>query len=133
MHFRVVTPGAPGFGFARVDARDAQNRAVPVDAAVLAVAPAAWATAFAPALPNPFGRTTTFRFSLARRGPATLDVFSVDGRRVRSLASGVREAGEYRAEWNGTDDSGRPLAAGVYYARLLTAQGRFTRVVTYLK
>jgi len=45
----------------------------------------------------------------------------------------VREAGEYRLERNGSDDSGRPLAAGLYYARLLTAHGRFTRVVTFLK
>jgi hypothetical protein len=133
VHFRVLAPGDPRVGFAGVDARDVQNHAIQINSGVLAVAPKAWTTAFAPAMPNPFGRTTTFQYSLARSGPAELDVFSVDGRRVRTLASGVREAGEYRVEWNGTDDSGRPLAAGVYYARLRTAQARFTRVVTYLK
>ena len=135
VHFRVVAPGEPKFGFAQVDARDARNQSLHVDSGVLAVAPRTWVTAFAPAMPNPFGRstTTTFQFSLSKPGRADLEVFSVDGRHVRTLSSGVREAGEYRLEWNGSDDSGRPLAAGVYYARFVTAQGRFTRVVTYLR
>jgi flagellar hook assembly protein FlgD len=57
----------------------------------------------------------------------------VDGRRVRTITSGLRDAGEYRLEWNGADDSGHRIAPGVYYARLVTAQGRFTRVVTRLE
>jgi hypothetical protein len=133
LHFRVVAAGEPRFAFAKVDARDHQNHTVAVSSGVLAVTPKAFVTAFAPAMPNPFSRTTAFRFSLAKPGRADLELFSVDGRRVRTLSNGVREAGEYRLEWNGSDDSGRPLAAGVYYARLLTAQGRFTRVVTFLK
>ena len=97
------------------------------------MAPRTFVTAFAPAMPNPFGRTTMFAFSLAKAGRTDLEVFSVDGRRVRTMVSGTQAAGEHRVEWNGTDDSGRPLAAGVYYARLVTPQGSFTRVVTYLR
>jgi flagellar hook assembly protein FlgD len=133
LRFRVVAAGDPRFGFAKVDARDHQNHTLAVSSGVLAVTPRAFVTAFAPAMPNPFRRTTAFQFSLARPGRADLELFSVGGRRVRTLSSGAREAGEYRLEWNGSDDSGRPLAAGVYYARLLTAQGRFTRVVTLFK
>jgi len=131
--FHVLASGDPKFGFANLIARDRNNHNVVVSSGVLDVAPKAFVTGFAPAMPNPFSRTTTFQFSLAKQGRAELEVFSVDGRRVRTVATGVRDAGEYRLEWNGSDDSGRPLAAGVYYARLLTAQGRFTRVVTYLR
>lgn len=133
VRFRVVAAGEPRFGFARVDARDSQNRSLRVETGVLAPAPRTFVTAFAPAMPNPFGRSTTFAFSLAKAGRAELEVYSVDGRRVRTVTSGVREAGEYRVEWNGTDDAGRTLAAGVYYARLTTAQGRWTRLVTFLR
>ena len=132
LHFRVIAAGDPKFGFASVDARDSQNRSAAVNSGVLAVSPRTFVTAFAPAMPNPFARTTTFAFTLAKAGRAELEVFSVDGRRVRTLSSGVADAGEHRLEWNGTDDSGRSLAAGVYYARLVTPQGRFTRVVTFL-
>ena len=133
VRFRVLAAGEPKFGFAQVDARDARNQSLGIESGVLAVAPRTWVTAFAPATPNPFAHTTTFRFSLAKPGRAELEVFSVDGRRVRTLSRGVREAGEYALPWDGRDDAGQPLAAGVYYARLLTAQGRFTRRLTYLR
>ena len=133
LHFRVKVAGDARITFASVEGRDSQNHAIDVTTKVAAVTPRTFTTAFAPAIPNPFGRTTMFQFSLAKSGAAELEVFSVDGRRVRRLASGTREAGEYRVEWNGTDEAGRPLSAGVYYARLSTAQGRFTRVVTYLR
>jgi hypothetical protein len=35
--------------------------------------------------------------------------------------------------WDGRDDAGQTVAAGVYYALLQTPQGRFTRTVTYLR
>jgi len=133
LHFHVVAAGDPRFGFAGTDARDSQNHTIALATAVTAVTPKSFVTAFAPAMPNPFGRSTMFAFSLARAGRADLEVYSVDGRRVRTITSGPRDAGEYRLEWDGEDDSGRPIAPGVYYARLVTAQGRFTRVVTRLE
>jgi len=133
LHFQVVTAGDPKIAFAGTDARDNQNHTVILATGVTAVTPKSFVTAFAPAMPNPFGRSTTFAFSLATAGRADLEVFSVDGRRVRTITSGLRDAGEYRLEWNGADDSGHRIAPGVYYARLVTAQGRFTRVVTRLE
>jgi hypothetical protein len=35
--------------------------------------------------------------------------------------------------WDGRDDGGSAMSAGVYYAHLVTAQGRFSRTLTYLK
>ena len=133
VQFRVKAAGDPRIAFARVEGRDAQNQSIDVTAKVAAVTPRTFATAFAPAMPNPFNQRTTFRFSLAKSARADLQVFSVDGRLVRTLANGVREAGEYQVEWKGTDDSGRPLNAGVYYVRLVTPQLKQTRVVTFLK
>jgi hypothetical protein len=134
IHFRVVAAGGdPRFGFATVDARDAQNQRVTLATGLAVVTPRVFVTGLAAAMPNPFNRTTTFAFTLAKAGRADLEVYSVDGRRVRTITSGLRDAGEYRLEWNGADDAGRQIAPGVYYARLVTAQGRFTRVVTRLE
>lgn len=87
----------------------------------------------APAMPNPFFASTALRFSLAQPGRIELTVFSVDGRRVRSLASGMHAAGDHQVEWDGRDDAGRLVREGVYYARLVTPQLKQTRVVTFLK
>ncbi len=90
-------------------------------------------TRLAPAMPNPFFASTALRFSLAQPGRIELTVYSVDGRRVRSLTSGMHAAGDHQVEWDGRDDAGRPVREGVYYARLVTPQLKQTRVVTFLK
>jgi hypothetical protein len=57
----------------------------------------------------------------------------VEGRRVRTLVSEVREPGEYRQSWDGRDDRGNPLSAGVFYAHLTAGKIRITRAIVYLK
>jgi hypothetical protein len=132
--FRVKETGEPAIAIAQVDARDAENRRVALGGAHGPTAPRVpGATQLGPSRPNPFTHATTILFDLAARGPVDLALFGVDGRRVRTLVREVREPGEYAVEWNGRDDSGKAAPAGVYFARLVTAQGGFTRPVTYLK
>ena len=90
-------------------------------------------TAFLSPSPNPFKENSALTFSLARPGPVALEIFSVDGRRVRSLVQGARDAGEYRMTWDGRNDRGELVGAGVYYARLSTGQGQFRHTVVKLR
>ena len=90
-------------------------------------------TQLAPTRPNPFAQSATIAFSLATAGPVQLTVYSVDGRKVRTLASDVREPGEYRVTWDGRDDRGAAASTGVYYVQLVTGQGRLVRSATYLR
>ena len=124
--FRALATGAPRVTIASVDARDRRNRKTTLGRERPA-APAI--TAFMPAAPNPFQGSTTLAFSLARPGPVELAIFSVDGRRVRMLSQGTKEAGTYRPVWTGTDDRGEAVRPGLYYARLVTPDGRFTRTL----
>ena len=129
--FKVLAAGDPQIRIAAVDGRDLGNRKAPVaQSERLAVPKVTW---LASAMPNPFRGTTTLTFSLAQRGGVELAIYSVDGRRVRTLVSEVREPGEYRLSWDGRDDAGHAMSAGVYYARLVTAHGRFTRTLAYLR
>jgi uncharacterized repeat protein (TIGR01451 family) len=129
--FRVLAAGDPHLRLASVDGRDAQNEKVVLGVTTVPALPTV--TQLAPAQPNPFSQTATLRFSLAQAGPADLVIYSVSGRQVRVLSHGVREPGEYSVEWDGRDDGGSAVAAGVYYVRLTTAQGRFTRPAIYLR
>jgi len=133
VRFRVKAAGAATLALKSVEERDGANRKLDLlgerpDAPVV---PAA--TSFAPAMPNPFASTTTLAFALAQAGPVDLALYAVDGRRVRTLAKGVRETGEYTETWDGRDDNGAPVAAGVYYARLVTPHAWFTRAIVLLK
>ena len=70
------------------------------------------------AAPNPFSLTTTVVFTLARDERVDVDVLDVSGRRVRRLVSGSLSAGEHRAAWDGRDDAGSSVRAGVYLTRV---------------
>jgi len=69
-------------------------------------------------LPNPFGTRTSIGFDLVRREQVALRVYDVTGRRVRTLVSGSLESGSHHVEWDGRDDRGGLLEAGLYFCRL---------------
>jgi len=69
--------------------------------------------------PNPFVRTTRLAISGPGADQCRVAVFDAQGRRVRGLDAGT--AGEL--SWDGTDDAGRRLAAGVYLVRALFRDG----------
>jgi len=73
------------------------------------------------AQPNPFNPATELRFSAPADAPVRLDIFDLAGRRVATLFEGPATGGEQRATWIGRDGRGNPLPAGVYLARLKTA------------
>jgi len=77
--------------------------------------------------PNPFSHSTAIHFRMPAAGEADLAVFDVAGRRVRQLARATLPAGEHVTVWDGSDDDGRPVQAGVYFTHLKvggTAQSR---------
>jgi flagellar hook assembly protein FlgD len=56
----------------------------------------------------------------------TLEVFNAAGALVRRLAEGRQSAGAFTVPWDGRDDTGRKLPTGIYFARIVTAQGTKT-------
>jgi flagellar hook assembly protein FlgD len=62
-----------------------------------------------------------------------LAIYSVDGRRVRSLMHGIQEAGQYQVLWNGTDEHGNLVHSGTFYLRLDTAGNTYSKVVTLVR
>jgi alpha-beta hydrolase superfamily lysophospholipase len=82
------------------------------------------------ATPNPFNPTTALTARLDRSGPAQLEILDPRGRRVRALLDGALGAGARTVTWDGRDDQGRSVAAGIYVARLTSAgQAATTRLV----
>ncbi len=127
--FRAKTAGTPNVTLASLDARDVSNRSVQLTNASSALPRT---TQFVPAMPNPFKGTTTLAWSLASGGPVELAVFGVDGRRVATLVREIRSPGSYRQVWDGRDAAGQPVRPGLYYARLVTQEGRFTRALVLI-
>jgi len=76
--------------------------------------------------PNPFNPATTIEYAVPVRGTVTLEVFDALGRLVRTLVNEQQDAGTYRVQWNGADQSGRGVVSGVYVARMASASGLLT-------
>ncbi|MDD3534520.1 MAG: carboxypeptidase regulatory-like domain-containing protein [Candidatus Cloacimonetes bacterium] len=83
--------------------------------------------------PNPFNPETTIRYSVKDRGPVSIDIYNVKGQLVRSLINEVKEAGEFNAVWNGTDNNGRAVSSGVYYFKMNAGKYSSTKKMIMMK
>lgn len=68
--------------------------------------------------PSPALGDTRIGFRLPADAGVTLSVLDASGRRVRALHQGGMSAGEHTIAWNGLDDTGAAVAAGVYFVRI---------------
>jgi len=83
--------------------------------------------------PNPFASMSSISLNLEQGGMARVDVFSTDGRRVRTLLDRTLGPGQWSITWDGRDEAGEPVPAGTYFYEL-THDGRSeTRKMTVLK
>ncbi len=84
-------------------------------------------TLYAPR-PNPFNPFTTLRFDLPQEGRASLRVYDMRGRLVRTLVGAeVMPAGSRVVTWDGVGDDGRPVGSGVYLVALEALGARQTQ------
>ena len=78
--------------------------------------------------PNPFNPSTTLRFQISPQVGEliTLRVYDVMGREIKTLVNEKLSPGNYAVDWNGTDDTDRPVASGIYLYRMRS--GNYTEI-----
>jgi len=125
----------------RVRAVDDQGRASPMsEASAPWTAPAHSGVpspptlAVGPAVPNPFNPATSIAYSLpvGAGGPVSLCVLDARGRFVKTLPVDPTP-GDHAARWDGTDESGAAVAAGVYMVQLRCGPEMIMTKLTMLK
>jgi len=83
--------------------------------------------------PNPFNPATTIPFTLEKGGYVELAIYDAAGMLIRTLVRGNHSCGAYKAVWNGTTDTGRATASGVYFIRMRSAGKTAVRKIVLLK
>jgi len=78
--------------------------------------------------PNPFNPTTKIKYSIPQKDFVTLSVFNSLGERVALLEEGMKEAGYYVTEFNGSN-----LSSGIYFYTLSSEKFTDTRKMILLK
>jgi len=83
--------------------------------------------------PNPFNAGTTIRYQLSEKGPVNLNIISLRGGEVKSLHQGLQNSGEYSIQWDGLDQTGSNLPAGIYFVNLEQRNFTTTHKILLLK
>ncbi|MBS1492243.1 MAG: carboxypeptidase regulatory-like domain-containing protein [Bacteroidetes bacterium] len=79
--------------------------------------------------PNPFNPSTEISFTLDKPMDVKLDVYTIDGKFIKELLSGYKQAGDYRISF-----SGENLSSGVYNYVMETGTGqRESKLMVFTK
>ena len=70
------------------------------------------------AYPNPFTEGMWFTYGLAQPENPEMWIFDQTGRKMKVLQPGLQSAGDHRVHWNGTDEAGKVVPAGLYIYQL---------------
>jgi hypothetical protein len=71
------------------------------------------------AFPNPFSNETTISFSNKKSYTVIVQIYTINGRKVKTLMDAFISPGRSDMRWKGTDDYGEALPNGTYICRLV--------------
>jgi hypothetical protein len=83
--------------------------------------------------PNPAVGGTSVSYRIGSADHVKLTITDVSGRVVRTLENGAMIAGQHMTQWDGRNDRGDQVSAGVYFIRLSTNHGVKTQRVTIVR
>jgi hypothetical protein len=83
--------------------------------------------------PNPFNPVTNLSYDLPEDAMVNITVFDMMGRVVRTLVNGQQSAGYKSLQWNGTNNSGQPISAGLYIYTIQAGEFSQTKKMIFLK
>ncbi len=86
-----------------------------------------------PNYPNPFNPSTNIQFNLIKSAAVQLDVFNLQGKRVKTLVSETLSAGSHTVVWDGKDQHGKSVTSGLYIYKIKVGNLAAARKMILLK
>jgi len=86
-----------------------------------------------PNYPNPFNPLTTIDIYTDEKSQLVVSVFDVSGRLINSLINKVLDTGSYSVQWNGQNNRGKIMPAGVYFIQVESGSNIVTQKIILLK
>ncbi|MFZ4622243.1 MAG: T9SS type A sorting domain-containing protein [Bacteroidota bacterium] len=83
--------------------------------------------------PNPFNPNTSIEFSIPEEGHATIGVYDIGGRLIRTIFSDDVKKGTFTVSWDGRNDGDDDAASGTYFYRLATKSSTQTKKMILLR
>ncbi|MFA7543558.1 MAG: CapA family protein [Candidatus Cloacimonadaceae bacterium] len=83
--------------------------------------------------PNPFRSELKIDFEADGKAPVQLAIYNLRGQKVRELISGEVPKGKHQISWDGKDQRGKAVAAGVFIVKYSSGPKSAMRKVIYLR
>lgn len=83
--------------------------------------------------PNPFNPETQISYSIQLSGNVKLLIYNLLGQKVRTLVDAYQSPGSHTITWNGCDDFGSKVAAGIYLCYLRVGDFTATKKMVMMK
>ena len=83
--------------------------------------------------PNPFNPVTTLSYDLSDDVMVSISIYDMNGNVVMDLLKDHQTAGHRSAQWNGTNNEGQTVAAGLYLYTIQAGDFRQTKKMVLLK
>ena len=82
---------------------------------------------------NPFNPSTTIRYGLDIDSRVTIEIYDISGKLVNSLLNQEQPRGWYSINWNGTNQHGEQVPAGIYFSKVTSNSTVKTNKLMLLK
>jgi len=83
--------------------------------------------------PNPFNPVTTFSIDLPAQSSVNAAVYDLYGRKIATLLHSVWNAGSYNLSWQGRNDAGVMVSAGMYFLKVDTEYNHHVQKMIFVK
>ena len=83
--------------------------------------------------PNPFNSTTKIKYEIFKKDFIKINIYDVKGFNIKYLFNNIKDIGTHIIRWNGTDNYGKEVPAGVYLYKVQVGDYIQTRKMILLK
>ena len=83
--------------------------------------------------PNPFNPTTQIKYDLPKDMVVNISIYDLMGKNIKSLVNIIQPAGYRSVRWDGTNNYGEDVSAGMYIYVIQAGEFRATKKMILLK
>ena len=83
--------------------------------------------------PNPFNPNTTILYNLSSDELISFEIFNLNGKKVRTLVNEYQNSGPKKVIWNGDNNHGRQVPAGIYLYSIVAGNVKQTKKMLLVK
>jgi len=83
--------------------------------------------------PNPFNPSTNIEYKLPKSGRVEINIFNINGQRLKQYQYEFQEAGVYKTTWNGKNERGESVSSGLYLYEVKFEDSVFSKKMMLLK